>query len=137
MPLAIKILFAFAYDLLLLCAIWVAGAFPFVIWQGEDFQRNPYALVGFQAYLIGLTYLYLTYFWTQNGQTPGLRVWRLALVRNDHYLMPRYQANLRFLAGILLFWIGWIGLFTPMKRTLQDHLSGTRILPLSAINPEN
>lgn len=138
MPIPIKILFAFAYDFILLCAIWIAAAFPFVLWQGggEQLSANPYAMIGFQAYLLGVTYVYLTYFWTHNGQTPGLRVWKLALVRKDHYLMPRYQANLRFILGVIFCWIGWVGVLTPWKTTLQDALSHTQILPLNTIEPD-
>jgi hypothetical protein len=44
--------------------------------------------------------------------------------------MTRHNANLRFLTGILLFPIGWIGLFVgPQKQTLQDLLAQTKIVP--------
>jgi len=134
--LAIKILFAFLYDLLLLLAVWFVSAIPFVLWQGAGFEQNPVKLLAFQTYLLTISYFYLSYFWTLNGQTPGLRVWHLQLVTSQGYLMSRYQANLRFLTGILLFTIGWIGLFIPpVKQTLQDRISKTKIVPIQKREP--
>jgi uncharacterized RDD family membrane protein YckC len=125
-----KIIFAFLYDLLLLCAVWFVAAIPFVIWQGPGFEKETVKLVAFQVYLLAVTYVYLTYFWVLNGQTPGLRVWHLQILRQDGYIMTRHNANLRFLTGILLFPIGWIGLFVgPQKQTLQDLLAQTKIVP--------
>lgn len=126
-----KILFAFFYDFILLCGVWFAAAIPFVLWQGAGFESDPFALLAFQTYLLAITYIYLSYFWVQNGQTPGLRVWHLQILRQDGYIMTRHNANLRFVTGILLFPIGWIGLFIgTQKQTLQDRLAQTRIVPI-------
>ncbi|HIE40437.1 MAG TPA: RDD family protein [Thiomicrorhabdus sp.] len=124
----LKIIFAFLYDLLLLCAIWVVATIPFVVWQGQGFDEKPLTLLAFQIYLIGITYMYLTHFWVKAGQTPGLKTWRLQLVREDGYLLTRYNANLRFVLSALLFWIGWIGLFTAKKQLLQDIIGKTKII---------
>ncbi len=123
-----KIIFAFFYDLLLLLAIWFVAAIPFVLWQGEEFDKKPLILLAFQIYLIGVTYMYLTHFWTQSGQTPGLKTWHSQLVREDGYLLTRHNANLRFVLTTLLFLIGWIGLFTAKKQLLQDTLGKTKII---------
>lgn len=130
--LSLKICFAFVYDLFLLLAIWFITAIPFVLWQGAGFEQNPVKLLAFQTYLLAISYVYLTYFWTLNGQSPGLRVWHLQLITADNYLLSRSQANLRFLTGVFLFTIGWIGLFIPpVKQTLQDRISKTKIVPIS------
>lgn len=126
---AIKVILAFLYDFILLFAVWFAAAVPFVLWQGADFQQDAVKLLSFQVYLLAVTYFYLTYFWMQNGQTPGLRVWHLRLVDHQGYCLSRSQANLRFLLGILLFGIGWVTLFTSKRQTLQDILAHTHILP--------
>jgi uncharacterized RDD family membrane protein YckC len=131
--LPIKIIFAFLYDLLLLLAVWFVSAVPFVLWQGESLQTNSNSMLAFQVYLLAVTYVYLTYFWTLNGQTPGLRVWKLRLQRLDGYIMTRHNANVRFLLGILLFPIGWVFLFIANnknnhRQTLQDKLSSTEIV---------
>ncbi len=129
--LAFKIIFAFLYDLLLLTAVWFFAAIPFVIWQGGNFSSQPFTLLSFQLYLLAITYFYLSYFWIQTGQTPGLRSWKLQLVRKDGFLLTRQDANLRFITATLLFWIGWITLFTSKRQTLQDHLAQTKIIAVS------
>ncbi|MPQ76859.1 RDD family protein [Hydrogenovibrio sp. JE_KL2] len=130
-----KILFAFLYDLLLLCSVWFVAAIPFVVWQGENLQNSSSSMLGFQVYLLAITYVYLTYFWTQSGQTPGLRTWKLRLITQNDTLLTRTEANLRFLTGILLWPIGWIGLFLPSSRqTLQDRIAKTQITSASETN---
>ena len=131
MKTALKILFAFLYDILLLISIWFAATIPFILWLGPGFEQNPGSLISFQFYLIAITYLYLSHFWLKTGQTPGLRTWQLQLQREDGYLLTRNDANLRFFWAMLLLPISWIGLFlTPKKQFLHDQLAHTKILPL-------
>lgn len=127
----LKILFANLYDLLLLLAIWFAAALPFVIWQGDALQESSGIKLAFQIYLITITYVYLTYFWTQSGQTPGLKTWKLQLITERNALPSRYHANLRFLLTMILFPIGWIGLFFGKQQLLQDQLAKTKIIAVS------
>ncbi len=133
MLLAFQIIFAFLYDLLLLLAVWFVAAIPFVVWQGDNLHTSPASMVAFQVYLLAITYLYLTFFWTARGQTPGFKSWGIRLQRQDGYLLTRHNANVRFLLVILLFAIGWIYLFIPQKNkpyllTLQDKFAGTAIV---------
>ena len=125
-----KILFANFYDLILLLAIWFVVAIPFVLWQGQSFEESPAVIFAFQIYIVGITYVYLTYFWIQSGQTPGLRTWKLQIVNNDNTPINRYNANLRFIFTVLLFPVGWIGLFLPKQQLLQDRLAKTKIIPI-------
>jgi len=125
-----KILFAHLYDLLLLLAIWFAAAIPFVIWQGGAFDEKSSINLAFQIYMIAITYIYLTYFWTQSGQTPGLRTWKLQMVTDDNRVMSRYHANLRFLIVMLTFAFGWLGLLFGKQQLLQDRLAKTKIIPV-------
>lgn len=127
----LKILFANLYDLLLLLAVWFAAAIPFVIWQGGSFADKPAITLAFQIYMIAVTYVYLTYFWLQSGQTPGLRTWKLQLLTENGTLLSRYHANLRFVWTMLLFPIGWIGLFFGNQQLLQDRLAKTQVVPVS------
>ncbi|MBO1924431.1 RDD family protein [Thiomicrorhabdus sp. 6S3-12] len=130
-----KIIFAMLYDFILLCAIWFAASIPFVLWQGSgEFATDDKINLAFQLYLIAITYLYLTYFWTQSGQTPGLRTWKLQLQREDGYLLTRHNANLRFLLAVpltLFFGLTLIGFITPKKQLLHDQLAKTKIVPIS------
>ncbi|MDG6773467.1 RDD family protein [Thiomicrorhabdus sp. ZW0627] len=126
-----KIIFALLYDFILLCAVWFAAALPYVLWQGGQLQSSPAAHLGFQLYLLAITYLYLTYFWVNSGQTPGLRTWKLKLIRDDGYLLTRHNANIRFIWAVLFCLFGWIGLFlTPKQQSLQDVLAKTKIVPI-------
>lgn len=128
--LPLKILFAFLYDLILLIAIWFVAAIPFVIWQGENLQHSAPAMLGFQVYLLAISYIYLTYFWTQSGQTPGLRSWKLQLLTHDGHLLGRHEANIRFMIAILIWPIGWLGLLVSKQQTLQDRLAKTQIVSI-------
>lgn len=124
----LKIIFAFLYDLILLVAVWIVASIPFILWQGEGFDKKPLTLLAFQIYLIAIAYAYLTHFWTKSGQTPGLRTWKLQIVREDGYLLNRYNANMRFVLATFLFLIGWIGLLTSKKQLLQDSFGNTKII---------
>jgi uncharacterized RDD family membrane protein YckC len=127
-----KILFALIYDLLLLFAVWFFAALPFVLWQGPGFEERPMALLGFQVYLLVISYVYLSFFWLQTGQTPGLRTWNLRLVRTDGYLLTRQDAHKRFffsLLSILTLGLGWLWvLVNRNKQTLHDQLAQTKII---------
>ena len=125
-----KILFANFYDLILLLTIWFALAIPFVLWQGHSFEESPAVIFAFQVYIVGMTYVYLTYFWVHSGQTPGLRTWKLQLVNQDDTPVSRYNANLRFLFTVLFCLIGWIGLLLPKQQLLQDRFAKTKIIPI-------
>lgn len=124
----LKILFANLYDLLLLVAIWLIASIPFVLWQGGSFSEKAGITLAYQIYLIAITYVYLSYFWIQNGQTPGLRTWKLQLVTEDNRLLSRNNANLRFLMIVIFCLIGWIGLLFPKQQLLQDRLAKTKII---------
>ncbi len=129
-----KILFALLYDFLLLLAVWFFAAIPVVIWQGGSLEDKPFATLALQIYLLGITYLYLTYFWTQSGQTPGLRTWKLQLQREDGYLLTRHNANIRFMWGVLLFGLTLFGLLSPKRQLLHDQIAKTRIVPIEDTN---
>lgn len=127
----LKILFANLYDLLLLLAVWFAAAIPFVLWQDGSFEGKAAITLAFQIYMIAITYVYLTYFWLQSGQTPGLRTWKLQLLTENGTLISRYHANLRFVWTMLLFPVGWVGLLFGKQQLLQDRLAKTQIVAVN------
>lgn len=128
---ALKILFAQIYDFILLAAIWFIAAIPYVLWQGGSVESDIFATLGLQLYLLAITYFYFTYFWILNGQTPGLRVWKLQLVSQDNFLLNRHRSNIRFLLAISVLIVGWIGLLWGNRQLLQDRLAKTKIIPVS------
>jgi uncharacterized RDD family membrane protein YckC len=129
-----KILFALIYDTLLLIAVLFFATLPFVLWQGENFTNKPLTLLSYQLYLIGISYIYLSYFWLQTGQTPGLRTWKLRLIRQDGYLLTRRDSMARFLLSLISVFtlgLGWLWLMLSRRNlSLHDHLSQTQIVSL-------
>ncbi|AEG31224.1 RDD family protein [Thiomicrospira cyclica] len=131
-----KIIFALLYDLLLLMAVWFFVAIPFVLWQGNSIQTSSATLFAFQVYLLGTTYIYLSYFWLQTGQTPGLRTWQLQLVRTDGYILTRRDSYIRFLFSIIsvaTLGLGWLWLFFNNRhQTFHDMMANTQIIAVKA-----
>lgn len=129
--LQIKILFALLYDALLLISVLFVTSIPYILWQGEGFTDNPINLLVYQIYLLVISYIYLSYFWLQTGQTPGLRTWKLRLTRQDDYILTRKDSIIRFTISLLslaTLGLGWIWvIFNPKKLTLHDQLSLTKI----------
>lgn len=75
--------------------------------------------------LIGL--FYFAYYWTKQGQTPGMRVWNIKALSNDGTLMNRKNALYRYvfsLFGLGLFWI----IVDKRNLALQDRLSQTHLI---------
>jgi uncharacterized RDD family membrane protein YckC len=131
-----KIIFALLYDLLLLLAVWFFVAIPFVLWQGDNIQNSPATLFAFQVYLLGTTYIYLSYFWLQTGQTPGLRTWRLQLIRTDGYILTRRDSYVRFLFSLIsvaTLGLGWLWVFFNNRhQTFHDMMANTQIIAVKA-----
>jgi uncharacterized RDD family membrane protein YckC len=84
------------------------------------------------AHLFLLLLAYFVWFWTQRGQTPAMRAWRIRLVAADGRHLRPAQALLRYLlcwpslalAGIGILW----ALVDPDRRFLHDRLAGTRLV---------
>lgn len=127
-----KILFALFYDTILLLSVLFFASIPFVMWQGEGFESQPLTLLSFQLYLLGISYIYFSYFWLQTGQTPGLRTWKLRLIRQDGYLLTRRDSLVRFLFSLLsvaTLGLGWLWVWlNPNAQSLHDKLSDTHII---------
>lgn len=70
---------------------------------------------------------YLIYYWTKRGQTPGMRVWKIKVVRQDGSLPGFTDATLRYafaLFGLGLLWV----VFNKNHLALQDVMSKTRLI---------
>lgn len=127
-----KILLAALYDLILILAVLFFAGLPFVLWQGGDFSDKPMVLLSYQIYLGVISYIYFSYFWLINGQTPGLRTWNLRLIRQDGYLLTRKDSIIRFilsLISIATLGIGWLWLFFNRdNQSFHDQFSYTQIV---------
>lgn len=127
-----KILLAALYDLILILAVLFVASVPFVIWRGGNFDEQPIILLSYQIYLLVICYIYFSYFWLINGQTPGLRTWKLRLIRQDGYLLTRKDSIIRFILSLLSvasLGLGWLWLFfNPNQQSFHDQFSYTQIV---------
>jgi uncharacterized RDD family membrane protein YckC len=128
-------LFAAAYDLLPLLAIWFAvAALALLVRGGVPVEPGGAgAWLEFGAMLLaGFGYFGLS--WRRGGQTLGMRAWRLRLT-DAHGGAPNWRAlALRYaVAGVSLaaFGAGFLwSLLDAERRTWHDLASGTRLLRL-------
>lgn len=85
------------------------------------FLRNLWLIVPF---------LYFGYFWTNSGQTPGMKVWKIKLINQFGTNISWMQALIRFLGagfGLSLIWI----LFDKQNLALHDHFSRSRLMKIA------
>ncbi len=111
---------AFAYDILLLMALIVIAGFialPFMGGEAAD-TGNPY----FQTYLFILSYAFFAWFWTRDGQTLGMRAWRLRVQNEDGSTISWSQALLRFMAGVASFALIGAGVYFIIKNETNTPL---------------
>ena len=121
---------ALAYELLLLAALLLAGALPFVMaTRGLD---PVWARSLLQAYLAALSGIYFGWQWCRGGQTLPMKTWRLRLVTRDGAPLSPARAAARYglaLAGTLALGAGFLWVLVDRDRLfLHDRLAGTRIV---------
>ena len=128
---------AVLYDSLLLVAVFFgAGALflamtvPFTGLESSIGPQHPlYHL--FQVYLLIVVYGYFAHFW-RRGYTPGMRTWKLRMVRADGSNITAIDALIRVLvAGLSLGTLGLGYAWALVNRdglTWQDLVSKTRVV---------
>lgn len=128
---------AFAIDAAVIDAVAaVVGATVLLILSvlAVDHQaRTVLAAIGGVAFVIWWVAYFVT-FWTATGQTPGNRVMRIRVVRDDGTRRRPRHALLRLIGmvvGLPLLW-GYVPiLFNDRRRALHDAMAGT-VVVLSA-----
>lgn len=126
-------LFALAYDLLPLLALWFAATMLALLITGGslDVQRFGHRLL-VQALLAAVTAAYFVVSWRRGGQTIGMRPWRLRVVRADGGPLATSQALLRFaVAMVSLAPAGlgfWWAIIDARRRTWHDLASRTLVV---------
>ena len=123
---------ALLYDGLIVVALWMlTGAIVLSFTGGEAIPAGTF---WFRGLLLLVAGLFFTAFWTRDGQTLGMRAWRLKLVQEDGDVPGWRTAGLRFAAGCLS--LGALGagflfaLFDEHKRAWHDKVAGTRLVVL-------
>jgi uncharacterized RDD family membrane protein YckC len=124
---------ALLYDTLVLLALWLTAAVPFV-WIANSAPQGPLMRAAFQVYLLAIAFAFFGWFWVHGGQTLGMRAWRLRVVDNEGRAVTWAQATRRFAAAILSLLCAGIGLLWVMhdreRCAWHDRLSGTRVVVL-------
>ena len=126
-----RIIGSIFYDALLLGAVLFFASFVFLLIP-DELQHHPYMEILKVSWYILVSYTYFTGFWLRGHQTPGMKSWKIQLVRTDGSLPNLGQVSLRFLSSILSWLIlglgfAWI-IVDSKKRSLHDYLSGTRLI---------
>lgn len=122
-----KRLLAYVYDALILTAlVLVAGLVASLLSGGEAPAWLTQTLVG----VLTLGYFWLS--WARNGQTAGMRAWRLRVVSESGHQLTARQSLIRLLACLgclaplaLPLATAW---FSRKRQTLYDRVSGTRVV---------
>ena len=128
------------YDSVLLLAIILVAVSLFTIGieltfgknASAEMLQNPWIKLLYQLYLIVVSALFFIWFWSNGGQTLGMKVWKLRLINAENHPLTYRQASLRLFMlvitclpfGIGFFWM----LFSGDKRTLYDRWSATQML---------
>jgi len=87
------------------------------------------SLLGWWACLVGYYYIC----WRKQGQTLGMKAWRLRLQQADGYLASPQQCILRSLLAPLslaFLGIGYLWCLLPNKVCLHDLLTETQVVVL-------
>lgn len=119
---------AMVYDALVLIALWMAGGVLVVAATGGAVASGS---LPFQIYLAGLAYGYFWLSWRRNGQTLGMRAWRIRL---DSGARPFGAARtlarlLGAVAAMLTLGLGYLwSLGRPDRRAWPDLASGSRLV---------
>jgi uncharacterized RDD family membrane protein YckC len=121
-------LLAGLYDWLLIIALAMIASIPVVIVYGEPIPvGNPLYRFAF----IGIATLFYVYFWSRNGQTPGMLAWRIRVTTADGHPPSIKLAGKRLLLACLSFAAAGIGFLLALtekeKRTWHDLRSNTRV----------
>ena len=134
MKLILKLFAAFIYDCLVLMGlIFAVIALQVGLYQLLSLNNEQH--MWFKQLLIFTTlYAYYSVSYYKQGQTIGMKAWKLKLVQQDGNLATRLQIFIRWMCAIvsiLLLGFGhWSALFRQDRRSLIDLISKTQIISI-------
>jgi uncharacterized RDD family membrane protein YckC len=78
-------------------------------------------------------FVYFGYFWSKDGQSPGMRMMNIQVVQRDGALQSFVRAGLRGSVGYwisgLIFWMGyWWALLDAAQETWHDKIFDTKVV---------
>ncbi|EQD76500.1 RDD family protein [mine drainage metagenome] len=114
-----RILACLFYDGLLILAFWLLGTFLLALLvnpEHHDLDNGITDKLLYWIFLLGLPWLFLTWFWIHGGQTLGMKAWRLRLQDHQGQAVRLGAASIRFAVaciewlaiGILLLPLFWL-----------------------------
>jgi len=117
---------AMIYDAFLLIAIlFLAAAILLPFNEGEAVTAKTIII----PYYFLVSFSFYGWFWTHNGQTAGLKTWKIRLKTIDGQALTWKHALIRFLAAILswaLLGFGFLWILVDKNNyALHDYLSKT------------
>lgn len=137
-PSLLRRLGAWFYDMLIIVAIlMVAGALAMAVvaallhigvltlgnyQDASDYlMSDPTASMLYSTYLAMIIIGFYSYFWTQAGQTLGMRAWKLKLQNQDGSRIKITQAFIRIATSA--FGLGNLLAFNRQRRSMQDIMA--------------
>ena len=128
-PSFFRLLAVMFYDTLILLSILMLALLLAVL--ANDDKAIEQGNIFFILYLLLVSGLFYSWFWTHGGQTIGMRAWNVYLRSNQSSTVSWRQATLRFCAAFvswfplgLGFWWQYLG---KDKKSWADQLSGTSL----------
>lgn len=126
---------ALAYDLLFVIAVVILATFLALLFTGgEPVPPEGPGQWLFRLYLLAWIAGYFVFFWCRFGQTPGMKVWRLLLIRERDEDACLWPMAARFGFGLLC--IATLGILflaaqaDPKRRTWFDRRLSMRVVQL-------
>ena len=130
---------AIVYDLVLLLAILLVASLPWVI---SGIQQGQAGYTLYVIFIYTLIPLYYIGFWAYNGQTLGMKTWKIRVVNLSGDPIGWSKSLWRMIYAILstiVFGLGFVhSIFDRQNRTWHDILSQSQlisVLPSADKNP--
>lgn len=128
------------YDSILLLAI-IMICFAPVPLLPETFRDSLAGRLLLQSYIVLILFVFFGWFWTHNGQTLGMRAWRIKVVTHDDKRLSWALAAKRFILAMIssaAFGAGYLlCLVHPKNMTFHDLYSGTKLVLLQKKNTKS
>jgi uncharacterized RDD family membrane protein YckC len=131
----VRRLMAIIYDLLLLLALlFIATTAAMVVNRGNAIVPGQPLYPFYVVYLLAISFVYYSWFWTHGGQTLGMKTWKMKLQQENGEAVTWSLALVRFITAIISWSAAGLGffwsLFHPQKRTWHDLVSKCVLLDL-------
>jgi len=116
---------AMFYDAILLLAVLFLAAALLLPFNSGEAVTAKYIIY---PYYLLVSFVFYGWFWTKDdGQTVGLKTWKLQLKNFDGQAFTWKHALIRFFSALVGLGLLW-SLVDKKSYSLQDHLSKSRLL---------